>query len=189
MTVEEMEKTGIKTPSWKAKELGYLGCDVKDSSLKKLIEIEAAFAKEGYRTDPMWLEREVEGEFDGIKISGRADRVIMKENGAFMVLDYKTGSNVEKKAENALQIPIYSEAIRQMTGGTPAVGNFVNITSDTTELSTPFKDGADKMISDTKERIAEIIELIMSGKIGPGDSCLKFCPYKHICRKEEVEDD
>ena len=30
---------------------------------------------------------------------------------------------------------------------------------------------------------------IMSGKIGPGDSCLEFCPYKHICRKEEVEDD
>ena len=189
MTVEEMEKTGIKTPSWKAKQLGYLGCDVKDSSLKKLIEIETTFAKEGYRTDPMWLEREVEGEFDGIKISGRADRVIMKENGAFMVLDYKTGSNVEKKAENALQIPIYSEAIRQMTGGTPAVGNFVNITSDTAELSTPFEDGADKMISDTKERIAEIIELITSGKIGPGDSCLEFCPYKHICRKEEVEDD
>ena len=65
----------------------------------------------------------------------------------------------------------------------------MNITSDTAELKSPFDDGAEKMISDTKERIAEIIEHIMSGKIGPGDSCLEFCPYKYICRKEEVEDD
>jgi ATP-dependent helicase/DNAse subunit B len=189
MTVEEMEKTGIKTPSWKAKELGYLGCDVKDSSLKKLIEIEAAFAKEGYRTEAAWLEREVEGEFDGIKISGRADRVIMKENGEFMVLDYKTGSKVETNPKKALQIPIYSEAIRQMTGGTPAVGNFINITDDTAKLIPSSKDCADDMISKTKERVAEIIELVKSGKIGYGDKCPNFCPYKHICRKAEVKDD
>ena len=189
LTVEEMEKTGIKTPSWKAKELGYLGCAAKDSSLKKLIGIETGFAKEGYRTDSSWLEREVEADFDGIKVSGRADRVIMKENGSFMVLDYKTGNKVETNPKKSLQIPIYSEAVRQMTGGTPSVGNFVNITSDTAKLSTPFKDGADSMISDTKKHIAEIIELVKSGKIGHGDKCPDFCPYKHICRKEEVLSD
>ena len=76
-----------------------------------------------------------------------------------------------------------------MTGGTPSVGNFVNITSDTAKLSTPFKNGADSMISDTKKHIAEIIELVKAGKIGHGDKCPDFCPYKHICRKEEVSSD
>ncbi|HJJ64114.1 MAG TPA: PD-(D/E)XK nuclease family protein, partial [Methanocorpusculum sp.] len=158
-------------------------------SLKKLIGIETGFAKEGYRTDSSWLEREVDADFDGIKVSGRADRVIMKENGSFMVLDYKTGNKVETNPKKSLQIPIYSEAVRQMTGGTPSVGNFVNITSDTAKLSTPFKDGADSMISDTKKHIAEIIELVKAGKIGHCDKCPDFCPYKHICRKEEVSSD
>jgi hypothetical protein len=76
-----------------------------------------------------------------------------------------------------------------MTGGTPAVGNFVNITDDTANLITPFNDGAEKMISDAKERISEIIELVKLGKIGYRDKCPNFCPYKHICRKAEVKDD
>jgi hypothetical protein len=76
-----------------------------------------------------------------------------------------------------------------MTGGTPAVGNFINITDDTAKLIPSSKDCADDMISKTKERVAEIIELVKSGKIGYGDKCPNFCPYKHICRKAEVKDD
>ena len=183
----EMERAGIKTPSWKAKTLQYL--DGTKSALAGFIEQELAFAEQGYTTDASWVEREVEADLDGIRIKGRADRVLRKEDGTFFVLDYKTG-NVKENAETALQLPLYSEAVRQMIGGTPAVGQYFQIAPNSVGISTPFKNGADEMIAYAKQRAKEICEAIQSGYCKPNADCKnRYCPFKRVCRKTEGGED
>ena len=189
LIAEGMEKSGIKTPSWKAKLVQYLGESMDESILAGFIEQELAFTKQGYHTDPSWVEREVEADLDGITIAGRVDRVLRKEDGTFFVLDYKTGK-VKEDAETALQLPLYSEAVRQMTDGTPKVGQYLQISPETVGISTPFGDSAEEMISYAKERTKEILEAIRSGNCRPNAACdNKYCSFKRVCRKSEGGDD
>ncbi len=192
LTIEEMENAGIPTPSWKAKTIGYVGNEEIESTLKKLIEEEIQFSRQGFRTSPEWLEREVTAEFDDVTISGRVDRVLMKENGEFMVLDYKTGTvktQSDAKAGKVLQIPLYTEAVRQETGGTPKIGCYLQIAPDKAEVHSLYKDGAEKVIADAKQKTTEILEAIQNGICSTTAGCsAKFCAYKHICRRGESDE-
>ena len=188
LLVEEMQKTGIKTPSWEAYARGYLGKDQLSSSLQELIETEIGFTEAGYRTEPEWLERDVTAVFDGITVTGRVDRV-MKKDDRIRVVDYKTGKVKEKKdVKNgtALQLPIYTEAAAKETGLRPETGYYVQTSSRKAGVVQIFEDDAEKMIADAKEMIVSIIERIRNGECAVTEKCgNKYCPYKHICRKDE----
>ena len=115
--------------------------------------------------------------------------MLRKEDGTFFVLDYKTG-NIKENAETALQLPLYSEAVRQMIGGTPAVGQYFQIAPNSVGISTPFKNGADEMIAYAKQRAKEICEAIQSGYCKPNADCKnRYCPFKRVCRKTEGGED
>jgi len=188
LTCEEMEKTGIKTPAWKALELGYLGCGGVQSALSRIIAEETAYAREGYRTSPEWIEREVEGEMAGVCIAGRADRVLQKEDGCFKVLDYKTGT-IKKKTGTPLQLPIYSRAVQQMTGKTPTVGRYLPIGVKKQEEYNDFLKTGEEHIKQAEETVQSILEKIKSGSCTYPKNCKDYCPFEHICRRAEGGDD
>ena len=189
---EEMEKTGITTPSWKAVSLQYLGFEEIESALKTLIEKEIELSEEGFITKPEWLERDVSAVFDDITVSGRVDRVVMRDN-EFRVLDYKTGklkTANDVKEGKALQLPAYTEGIVQETGLTPLVGYYLHIAPTDVDMKDLYKTGAFEMIYAARNHITEILSSIRSGACGVNANCNKpYCAYRSICRKEEGGDD
>ncbi len=187
---EEMDNTGIKTPSWKAKYLNYEGYTT-ESPIRQLIEYEAGLSAKGFTTPPEWIERYICASFEGITVSGIADRVILKD-GCYQVIDYKTGKSKEKadvKTGTALQLPIYSAGISQETGMTPLCGNYIRIAPDSFETKSLF-DNPETMIHDAANLIADIISRIRSGDCGVNPACKNsYCPAKTICRREEGGED
>ena len=185
---EEMEKTGIDTPSWKAKYLQYCGFEMLESALQKIIDTEIQLAEEGFSTGPEWLERDVSAVFDGITVSGRVDRVILR-GSEFRVLDYKTGkpknkSDVPKGL--VLQLPAYTEGIAQETALTPLTGYYLQTSPTHVGVIDLFPAGAYVMITEAKERISEILASIRSGVCAAKPDCgVKYCAYRSICRNDD----
>ncbi len=195
---EEFDSRQIKTPSWQSMQNGYLGNGGLESSIEQIIRLEIEFYAAGFRTTPEWLEQKVSAEIPGnepFTVSGWVDRVMFNEQTReFMVVDYKTG--IVKKWKDleegsALQIPLYTEAVRQMTGSIPQPGTYLRIASDEVKNENPYLYNKKQQKSVDEVRDAafgfcrETREMKKQGKCGTvsGEKCTdEYCPYKRICR-------
>jgi len=195
---EEFDSRQIKTPSWQSLQNGYLGNGGLESSCEQIIRLEIEFYAAGFRTTPEWLEQKVSAEIPGdepFTITGWVDRVMFNEQTReFMVVDYKTG--IVKKWENleegsALQIPLYTEAVRQMTGSIPQPGTYLRIASDEVQNKNPYfsRGKQQKSVDEVRDAVfgfcRETREMMKQGKCGTvsGEKCPDdYCPYKRICR-------
>lgn len=195
---EEFDSWQIKTPSWQSLQNGYLGNGGLESSCEQIIRLETGFYAKGFRTLPEWLEQKVTADIPGgdpFTVTGWVDRVMFNEQTKeFAVVDYKTGS-VKKWKEleegSALQIPLYTEAVRQMTGCNPLPGTYLKIAPDEVEDKNPYlvrgkqQKSVEEVCDAAFEFCRETREMMKAGKCGTvsGETCPDdYCPYKRICR-------
>ncbi len=198
LVTEEFENRHIETPSWQSMLNGYLGNGGLESSCEQIIRLETGFCAAGFRTLPEWLEQKVSAEIPGgdpFTVSGWVDRVMFNEQTReFAVVDYKTG-NVKTWKEleegSALQIPLYTEAIRQMTNYTPLPGTYLRIAPDEVKDKNPYlvRGKQQKSVEEVCDAAfgfcRETREMMKAGKCGvvSGETCPDdYCPYKRICR-------
>lgn len=135
-------------------------------------------------------------ENDMIKLRGKVDRLdINRENGEFLVVDYKTSSGKRVKDffnGRAVQLQVYALAAQRL----------LDEYADPVRLSYySFKKGQEDNKIDIKYRekkgranpmesveglIWEAMDNIRSGIFHPVEGeCGKYCPVKHICRCDE----
>lgn len=109
------------------------------------------------RVDP---ELEVKGQFVGGQLTGYADLAIQTESGGHAIVDMKW-SGIKKfpeklKKNSHLQLAIYAELMRQMTGEWPSVAYYV---LDRARLFAPDErafPGADTVPSESGENTAQL---------------------------------
>lgn len=131
-----------------------------------------------------------------LRVAGRADRVVALEGG-WLVDDYKTHGNLEKRASPAqvarglqIQLPVYREALAAALGEDPAriraryLGVGPEVSKEEAEL------GADPRLREgALDTLREILRLARGGfyPLFPSDDrssrYCSFCGYRKTCRK------
>lgn len=116
-----------------------------------------------------------ESEIDGIKFTGRVDRIDTCHSG-LMIVDYKRKNNGEKE-----QLYLYASVIQKILKR-PVVravfseienGNIANAKSNVEKI----KDGATEMIL----KVKTFLENVKKGVFTPTKDACRACPYKKIC--------
>ncbi|MDO9523470.1 MAG: PD-(D/E)XK nuclease family protein [Methanocorpusculum sp.] len=198
IVTEEFSNRRITTPSWRSMLNGYLGEGGLESSCEAIIQMETGFYAAGFRTSADWLEQKVSADIPGdepFTISGWVDRVMFNEQTReFAVIDYKTG-NVKKwkdlEGGTALQIPLYTEAVRQMTGCSPLPGTYLKIAPDMVKDENPYlvRGKQQKSVEEVKDAAfgfcRETRENMKAGKcavVSTEDCPDAYCQYRRICR-------
>ncbi len=198
IVTEEFSNRRITTPSWKSMLNGYLGEGGLESSCKTIIQMENGFYAAGFRTSADWLEQKVSADIPGgepFTVSGWVDRVMFNEqNREFAVVDYKTGkvkTGSDLEAGTALQIPLYTEAVRQMTGCTPQPGTYLKIAPDKVKNENPYfsRNKQNMSVEEVKDAVfgfcRETRESMKAGKcaVVSTENCPDaYCQYRKICR-------
>ncbi|MDY6985645.1 MAG: PD-(D/E)XK nuclease family protein [Candidatus Thermoplasmatota archaeon] len=134
----------------------------KRISFKSFLEKESSFISE-----PVYIEREIEKEMQGIHLKGIVDRGDRKEDG-YMVFDYKTSK--VKNGIDSMQIPLYL----YMLGDKPAGGNYYIITDrrqkeeDDVWIDVFKSESPDSVIKELIEKkLPAIVESIRNGYFPP----------------------
>ena len=206
---EEFAKIPLTSPRWNAMKDGYLGYGRWNGVLSLLLDQEIAWAEQGYRTPPEWLERELTNivltcnEKQPLHITVRPDRVLVHDT-SFLILDYKTGKSSYTKKQitdgELLQLPLYLRAVElEGTLGTAEGGQYLRATPRMIKTENPF---AKQPVGElTEQSIAHALryrEGIQAGKCHPSErKCSSAsCPARFICRYQsmrltspEVQDD
>lgn len=150
---------------------------------------------------------------DGVRISGRIDRVDVHD-GRALVRDYKTGRTahpVERwEPDRRLQAALYVVAVEELLGLVPAGAVYQPLGARNAKdarprgllaeeladelgrdgfVSTDFKDADefDAALSGARERVAALIESIRAGEVRPCPETCAYrggCSYPSICRSE-----
>jgi DNA helicase II / ATP-dependent DNA helicase PcrA len=120
---------------------------------------------------------------DDVVVTGRMDQVNRIDGNAVEIIDYKTGKAKDaKSAASDLQLGIYALAAREVLDLDPTRLVFYNLA--TNEAIAATRDA--KALNQTKERIAEVADLIRAKEFSPkpGFGC-NFCDYKPLCPAHE----
>ena len=118
-----------------------------------------------------------------VVVTGRMDQVNRIEKDEIEIVDYKTGKpRDEKNAAESLQLSVYALAAREVLG-TPASRMVFHYLTSNERVETT-RDA--KALTATKERIAEVADLIRAGEFPAkkGYGC-GFCDYKPLCPAHE----
>lgn len=128
---------------------------------------------------PAYLERPFNLRIGDFWISGRIDRIDRGADGAFEVIDYKTG-RLRKGAnlKNDLQLSIYALACRDVFGFN-ADSLSLYYLEDNEKVSTTRSDEDTTAV---EAQVLELFEEIKNSKFPPtpGFQC-KFCDFRLIC--------
>jgi len=129
---------------------------------------------------PIYLEKSFRLTIDGIPLYGKIDRVDQK-NGAYEIIDYKTGSSQDKKrVDKDEQLSIYALGAKHALGFTPKNLSLYFLEAD--KLITTQRSEQD--LSDTmarlKKRIQEMKNSDFPAKPGYPFPC-NYCEYNQIC--------
>ena len=146
--------------------------------LRALAEVQARRAEDGWR---VWEfpERPFKIELDGMKITGVIDRIDYNEKlDAFAVMDYKTRdkfqrgiarkSHIREPKDGGLewldmQLPIYTMAARQITGGCRIVSALFVAPTDASSTDIDEWEISPEELESATEKMREIIVQIRAG--------------------------
>ncbi|MDO5845561.1 MAG: PD-(D/E)XK nuclease family protein [Methanocorpusculum sp.] len=195
---EEMERTGIRTPSWQARLDQYRGEGGLARTLEQFIDRECAYTAQGFVTGADCLEQEIAAEFEQngerLRVRGFADRILQKADGTFTVIDYKTGTLPDSRF--ALQLPLYIRAVEQERHLTGTAGLYLQIKPDAALKEKPLVRGAP--VSDAVDEAVLQCFAARDGmrrgvcRVTAQPKCPDdYCEYRRICRyspSAEVED-
>jgi ATP-dependent helicase/DNAse subunit B len=141
-------------------------------------------------------------------LAGRVDRVDMRQDGKFYVVDYKTGelpAQKDVREGRSLQVQLYLQAIERLLPGRKGIGgvfyrvkseseiDYATIVLDRTEAAdldsvigrkTPL-DSTDELVAQTNLLILEMLRRMRRGAFHPAiddRGCKGYCEFKHVCR-------
>ncbi|MEB3310916.1 MAG: PD-(D/E)XK nuclease family protein [Snowella sp.] len=135
------------------------------------------------------LEAEFQGEWQGLKIRGRVDRLDHRESG-LVLIDYKTRSkeplgiqDANRKAKIDLQLPIYQAV------AAPHLHPNKTVEKTLYYSLSKGKDISPKIVI-SQDELSEIVDRLKthfqgSYPVAPdidGEAC-KYCPHDPVCRK------
>ena len=166
---------------------------------------ERAFAFEIEQGTPVierLLEHEIEGTFvfngaDGprpVAVRAKADRIDVLPDGAFRVIDYKTGR--APRGVRAVQLPVYSVCVRgalaDRLGGDPHVAAAGYIAFREKNPFVSVGQSLHKALAEGEARFVEAVTAIEAGEFPPRPEdpwlCSR-CGFPTVCRKDYVGDD
>ena len=140
------------------------------------------------------LEQDFQGSWRGIPVHGRIDRIDV-EDGAPVLIDYKSGGSVSRKAKDAggrakldLQLPIYREGSVEVLGRVAPDADPERATTRYVSISKADTISSREPSDEEQERVARELEASWHAGAFPVDPDRGFevcrtCPYDPVCRK------
>ncbi len=165
--------------------VGYSSLRHQKRAKKEGVEILTKFYEQYHRKDLkiLALEKNFNLKLEGRILTGKIDRVDLKEDGKIEIIDYKTGRKPkDSEIKKSLQLSIYAlSATQPYTFGK----DISDIRLSFYYLSEGEKVMFEKSSSEIKEasdKIIQLIEQIEQSDFAPrvGRHC-DFCPFRMIC--------
>lgn len=137
--------------------------------------------------DLVGAEIGVDGEIEGIKVTGRIDKVIKNDDGTVNIYDYKTTDALSLKdvSPNGKYKGYYNQLclykyFAENIKGYKVKETKISFPIDCSELSVPVSDdGCREVFEEFKEHIKQIEEANFEPSFDE-DAC-KYCPYTSFC--------
>ena len=151
-----------------------------------------AFLAEGAHV--VALEQRFRGTWRGIDVHGRIDRIDV-EDGAPILIDYKSGGSVSRKAKDAsgrasldLQLPIYQAGAKDVLSRVAPDADPDRVSTRYVSISKADTISSREPSEEEQERVARELEASWRTGAFPVDPDLGFaacrtCPYDPVCRK------
>ena len=139
--------------------------------------------EERRNSQPKFIEKGFSFILEGNKITGRFDRVDMREDGA-VIIDFKTSQiktqkDADKRTKESLQLVLYALAYKNIFGIMPRSVELYFLESGIIGSAEVGEDGFEGI----KEKIAEVAEGIRNQefKASPAYMACTYCAYNQIC--------
>lgn len=136
-------------------------------------------------SEPVWLERRFSFSIGPHSLAGRIDRVDLKPDGVYELIDYKTGeSSAASKLAEELQLALYRLAAREAWQLEAAQGSYWYVLSDQRVEVPPSPDDAER-VERTVLEVAGGIEA-QDFEPRPSHEICSWCDYRLICPASEA---
>jgi DNA helicase II / ATP-dependent DNA helicase PcrA len=135
-------------------------------------------------SEPVWLERKFDFKVADHHVRGRVDRVDRLADGAFELIDYKTGERkTEEELDSDLQLALYRMAAREAWDIEAAYASY-DYVLDADKVAAPTKP-------DDAERVERTVVTVGEGVLSqdfeprPSPSVCSWCDYRLVCPAAE----
>jgi DNA helicase-2/ATP-dependent DNA helicase PcrA len=136
-------------------------------------------------SEPVWLERSFSFAIGDHHLRGRIDRVDKRPDGAYELIDYKTGeSSAASKLSEDLQLALYRVAAREAWQLEATQGAYWYVLSDQRVEVSPAPDDAER-VERTVLDVAGGIEA-QDFEPRPSFEICSWCDYRLICPASEA---
>ena len=136
-------------------------------------------------SEPVWLERSFSFAIGDHHLRGRIDRVDKRRDGAYELIDYKTGeSSAASKLSEDLQLALYRVAAREAWQLEATQGAYWYVLSDQRVELEPAPDDAERV----ERTVLEVAGGIEAQDFEPRPSfeICSWCDYRLICPASEA---
>lgn len=136
-------------------------------------------------SEPVWLERSFSFAIGDHHLRGRIDRVDKRPDGAYELIDYKTGeSSAASKLSEDLQLALYRVAAREAWQLEATQGAYWYVLSDQRVELEPAPDDAERV----ERTVLEVAGGIEAQDFEPRPSfeICSWCDYRLICPASEA---
>ena len=134
---------------------------------------------------PVWLERSFSFSIGQHQLRGRVDRVDRRPDGAYELIDYKTGErSTQSKLAEDLQIALYRVAAREAWELDAAHGSYWYVLADE-RVSVPGAPDDAERVERTVLDVAAGIEA-QDFEPRPSYEICSWCDYRLICPASEA---
>ena len=151
------------------------------------------------------LEQTLEGMFElagkegprRLRLRGKADRIDLLGDGAFRIVDYKTGRAPQWR--RSIQLPIYAVCASQWLGTSRGgrwevaeAAYLVFAGRENVRVLAPDARGTDHALAAGQQRFLDAIDGMARGEFPPRPAetgLCRYCRFAAVCRKEYVVDE
>jgi DNA helicase-2/ATP-dependent DNA helicase PcrA len=135
-------------------------------------------------SEPVWLERKFDFKVADHHVRGRVDRVDRLADGAFELIDYKTGERkTEEELDSDLQLALYRMAAREAWDIEAAYASY-DYVLDAEKIPAPMRP-------DDSERVERTVATVGEGVLSqdfeprPSPGVCSWCDYRLVCPAAE----
>ena len=139
----------------------------------------------GADSHPVWLERSFSFAIGQHQLRGRVDRVDQRADGAYELIDYKTGERTaQERLAGDLQLALYRLAAREAWELEAALGTYWYVLADERVPVPPEPDDAERV----ERTVLEVAAGIEAQDFEPRPSyeICSWCDYRLICPASEA---
>ena len=136
-------------------------------------------------SEPVWLERSFNFSIGDHQLRGRVDRVDQRSDGAYELIDYKTGQQqAPAKLADDLQLALYRLAAREAWELEAAIGSYWYVLADERVPVAAAPDDAERV----ERTVLEVAGGIEAQDFEPRPSyeICSWCDYRLICPASEA---